>query len=284
LSVVGEPGVYQRPELSPDGSLAAVAFANLQGGQYDIWRMDLLRETSARLTFSGVNLSPVWSPDGRQVAYFVAGKGIVLKAASGAGNPRQLTSSEAQQFPTSWSKDGRFLLFDEVSGPTGWDMWALPLTAEGSAGPAKPFPYLKTRFNEHGGHFSPDGKWVAYYSDESGSDQVYVQGFPDALGKWQVSAMGAASQRSAYPRWRADGKELFFVGAGQKVMAVSVNALAGSFDGGKPAGLFPVEGPTYFGWGDTHDGQRFLVTQPKAAVAQPMTLLVNWQEALQSGR
>jgi hypothetical protein len=96
--------------------------------------------------------------------------------------------------------------------------------------------------------------------------------------------MGGASQRGAYPRWRVDGKELFFLGAGQKVMAVGVNASAGSFDAGKPAALFPVEASTYLGWGDTRDGQRFLVVQPKAAVAQPMTLLVNWQEALKSGR
>ena len=258
--------------VSPDGKRVAAIRTGAQTGLLDIWLLDPERESSMRFTFDGDNYNAVWSPDGRQLAYSVLGKGIFLKAASGVGNPRQLTSSRAMHTPTSWSRDGRFLLYGETSGQSA--LWVLPISEESSATPAKPYPYLKTRFNESWGQFSPDGRWVAYQSDESGAPQIFVRGFPEPLGKWQISTNGGE-----FPRWGSEGKELFYAGGG-KLMSVSVQASTGNVSAGRPVELFPVA-LSSGGWGDTRDGQRFLTLDtPKAQETQPMTVIFNWQEGL----
>jgi Tol biopolymer transport system component len=171
----------------------------------------------------------------------------------------------------SWSADGRFVLYTT----TPPDLWALPLSGE-----KKPFPFLQTRFNEGSGRFSPDGRWVAYQSNESGRPEVYVAAFPGPGGKWQVSTAGGV-----LPRWRRDGKEIFYAApTGATMMAASVNSEGTAFQVGRVQSLFQVRagGPRYF-YDVSADGQRFLLNalpEQTATTPVPLTLVVNWTAGL----
>jgi len=173
----------------------------------------------------------------------------------------------------SWSADGGHVLFTNLAGPG--DLWTVPLS-----GDKKPSPFLQTRFNETNGRFSPDGRWVAYQSNESGRPEVYVAPFPGPGGKWQVSTGGGV-----LPRWRRDGKELFFaVPTDGMMMAASVNGEASAFQVGAVQPLFQVRGggPRYF-YDVSADGQRFLLNalpEQSTAAAAPLTLVVNWTSGL----
>lgn len=243
-------------------------------GNFDVWLIDLVRGGTTRFTFdAAADNAPLWSPDGTRIAFRSNRTGfdvLYLKPASGAGSEQLLGDSPVRGHPLSWSSDGRLLLFLNVT--TG-DLWTQPLTGDG-----KPSPWLNAPFAETMGQFSPDGRWVAYQSNESGSSEIYVQPFPAASAKWQISTQGGTM-----PRWRADGKELFFIAPDAKLMAAAVSASDRTFEAAPPVALFQtriVGGPTQIikhQYAVSRDG-RFLINEPaEASAATPITLILNWQ-------
>jgi len=268
---VGAPGIVQNPSLSPDGKQVAVDRRDLQSGNEDIYVIDLARGTSSRLTSDPASdTRPIWSPDGNRIAWSSNRDGsfqIYQKLASGLGQEELLLKSDILSLPTSWSADGRFILYTGVDPKTSFDVWVLPLT-----GDRKPFPFLQTPFNEARASFSPDGRWVAYQSDDQGLYEVYVQTFPASGSKWQVS-----TDAGAFPIWRSDGKELFYVKLGA-LMAVEIKP-SSSFEAGVPKVMFDLAGKTRGNpvFASTEDGQRFLiVSQEQDTPNLQFTVVVNW--------
>ncbi len=287
LENVGPPGVYLSVDLSPDGRRVAAQRADPQTGNLDIWLFDLARSSSSRFTFHpAYEGNPVWSPDGRRIAFFSSRDGpfnLYQKPASGAGEEELLLKTKGAKWATDWSRDGRFLLYREMDSKTRGDLWVLPLAGETKNAERKPMPFLRTEFDEADGRFSPDGKWVAYNSNESGRYEIYVREFspgqPASGGKWQVSTGGGAE-----PRWRRDGKELFYLAPDGKLMAVEVKAGAG-LEVGIPRPLFQTRvslgGILAARYAVTRDGQRFLIISEAAeAFGEPATVILNWPAAL----
>ena len=284
LGAVEDRGEYATPAFSPDGNRAAVARRDTLNANWVIWIFDFARSTSARFTFGSSNeWFPVWSPDGSRIIFASDSKrtlDIYQKLASGASEEEPLLTSSETKYPTSISPDGRFLLYTS-SDPKrkGSSLWVLPMGAN-----AKPIPFPKTEFNEDAGHFSPDGHWIAYRSDETGQFEIYVRKFtPDASatgfstsGKWQVSYGGGLR-----PKWSADGKELFYVTPDGKVMAAAVT-LSPAFQAGTPKLLFQSPPQPGRPNGDiTADGRRFLFPVPADPAAQPpFSVVLNWQAGL----
>jgi eukaryotic-like serine/threonine-protein kinase len=281
---VGDPdSTFDFPRLSPDGRRIVIS-RTVQGNQ-DVFLLDGTRMT--RLTFNPASESfPLWSPDGERVIYMSRRLGtfdFFQKLASGAGGEEQLNVTDNRpKVPTSISSDGRFLLYFTAEGST--DIWILPLS-----GDRKPFVFLQTAFNENWSTFSPDGKWVAYQSDETGGYEVYVRPFirpgtlekgsvPDtSAGQWQVSTEGGV-----HPAWRPDGKEIYFIDPSGAMMAAPVSVKGPTLESGTPVKLFTSR---IVGGGEDQGGRkydvapdgRFLVnTQVEGAVTQPITLLQNW--------
>jgi Tol biopolymer transport system component len=282
---------YVFPRLSPDGRRVAVS---IQEQEMQIWLYDLSRETLTRFTFEGnTNLNPVWTPDGKRVAFTSNKEGPLnpfWQLADGGGGLERLTTSEYVQVPMSWSPDGQLLTFIEINPTTGFDIWALrmgdPSPGSGQAPSAglgqvrKAQPFLRTPFNESAPRFSPDGRWLAYISNESGRNEVYVQPYPGPGGKWQISTEGGGE-----PVWNPNGRELFYR-SGDKMMAVDIAAQSG-FAAGKPRMLFegqyvptPLTAPYY---DVSPDGQRFLMLkaseQAQSAPTQ-INVVLNWFEEL----
>jgi Tol biopolymer transport system component len=229
--LLSKPGFYERPRLSPDGQRLALEVT--EGASADIWIYELSRDTMTRLTFGGGgDPGPIWSPDGRSLAFQAPG-GMFLMHADGTGQPQRLTESKRLQFPWSFTRDGRRLAFMENS-ESGYHLWTLPLEA-GSAGPkpGKPEMFLYTSFDERHPAFSPDGRWLAYASNESGSFQVYVRAFPESTagpsGKWQISNSGGV-----YPEWSRNSSELFFRTEDNLMMVANYTAKGDSFVADKP--------------------------------------------------
>jgi eukaryotic-like serine/threonine-protein kinase len=277
LGRVGPPGDFDEPALSPDGKDVALD-RNDEHLTSAVWRLDLERGALSRLSFgAGSALAPAWSPDGSRVAYTCAQlRSLCLRPASGAGNEEVLLTSDAAKLVDDWSPDGRFLLFEEVSRQTTTDLWLLPL-----AGERKPALYLQTPFDETHAKFSPDGRFVAYTSKESGRDEVYVQTFPAAGGKWQISTDGGDQAQ-----WRADGKELFFLGLDRKLRAVAVKTEHG-FQPGMQRVLFEARTTVPAGlasrasYAVSGDGQRFLVDKIVSDGGRiPITVVLDWTRDL----
>jgi serine/threonine protein kinase len=285
LSALGESGISLLGlALSPDGAKAAVSLGKMNQGfvSIDLWLVDSARGTNTRFTFGqGNSVLPVWSPDGSKIIFASTRDGaysLCQKLTSGVKDEELLLKSSDPKYPTSWSRDGRFLLYSEFDSKTKSDLWVLPLE-----GDRKPIPFLRTEFNESDGHFSPDMRWVAYVSDDSGRNEIYVRGFSQVSGapsqtggKWQVSIGGGAG-----PRWRRDGKELYYRTPDGKVMAVKVTADT-VFQLGTPKPLFqapPGQGSwsSIAIWDVTSDGNRFLMSTPAGdAIPAPFTVVVNW--------
>ena len=293
VGVAGEPDASSPgyPELSPDGRRVAMT-RNVQGNT-DIWLRDLLRGGLTRLTFDAAgDAHPVWSPDGMRIAFSSNRTGaydLYLKPSNGSGaEERVVASPNTDRMLQAWSADGRWLLYYELNR-TLRDLWALDMTATDrpSTSSGRPEPVegrtprvvVNTPAQEVLAQFSPDGRWVAYQSNESGRFEVVVQPFPEAGAKWQVSTAGGVA-----PRWRADGKELYFLAPDATMMAVPVTAAGASFETGTPVALFPtriVDGGTVASnrpqYDVARDG-RFLINQPvRDATAAPITLILNWQ-------
>ena len=256
---LGEPGDYSAFRVSPDGRRVAVGRAFGSGG--DLWMVDVDRDAWSRFTFlTGSTTHPVWSPDGRQVMFRAGStQNLYRKEASGAGTEQRVIESANPQWPTDWSRDGRLVLYYEFEPDTQSDLWVMPLTPDGkpkagaSAG-AGARPYLRTRFNEYQGRFSPEPspRWVAYTSDESGRDEVYIQAFPEPRGKFQISTGGGR-----YPEWSPDGRELYYVSADGKLMAAGLKLSADSVAPSTPRELFALPGAGSFNptrWRGTGSG------------------------------
>jgi Tol biopolymer transport system component len=281
LSTIGPPGPYDHPEVSPDGKRVVIDRA--EGSGRDVWLMDLGRGTSTRLTFHpGSDWMPSWSPDGTRVLFVSDRNGIpdiFQKNANGVGDDALVLKTDRRKHHLVSSADGRFLAFQVTSeqlgrvGPrrgsaeTQSDVWAMPLF-----GDRKPFPVLATPFTETDPRFSPDGKWLAYTSDESGRREVYVQSFPIGGGKWQVSTAGGSD-----PRWRSNGRELFYR-AGRTLMSAPVSAGA-SFEAGNPVPLFDTKSGAHV-YAVDPSGERFLILSPSQVVAPPLTILLDWTARL----
>src|SRR5262245_34332807 len=270
-------------ELSPDGKRVAVT--RTVNGNTDVWLIDAARGVPTRFTFdAAIDQAPVWSPDGNRVAFHSNRKGkfhLYWKLSSGAGADELLLESDRNEAPGDWSPDGRFLLFRSGGPPTGYDLRVLPVFGE-NRGDKKPLPFLKTPFEELDGQFSPDGKWIANQSNESGRFEIYVQPFPGPGGKFQISSNGGLQVR-----WNKNGKDIFYVSLDSKTMAASVKLSADghSLETGTPAALFPVRiagGSVSVTnnkqqYAVSSDGQRFLVNlDVDEGAASPITLILNW--------
>jgi Tol biopolymer transport system component len=263
--------------ISPDQKSVAVGFGTVQ----DLWIYDAARGLPTRFTFDpAIDREPVWSPDGKTL-YFVSARGkgnfnVYRKASNGTGAEELLLEDAVDKSPTSFSPDGRLLLYSRNDPKTASDIWVLPLTQE--AGGAKPEPrvFLQTPFNEARPQFSPDGQWVTYESNDSGQREVYAAPFPGPGGKRQISSGGGVK-----PRWRKDGEEIFYHTEEGQLMAAEVIARNGTLEVGKVQKLFDgignIRGYLY---DVSADGQRFLVADEGAATARPLTLLQNWTATL----
>ena len=218
-----KPDTYQHPSLSPDGAKLAIVTT-------DIWVYEWQRDTMTRLTFgpAGSN-SPTWSPDGRYILFRAQG-GMFWTRSDGSGKPQPLTQSKNAQFPSSVTADGKRLAFYELNPDTSYDLWTMALESDGSGLRAgKPEPFLQTPFDERHPSFSPDGRWMAYDSTESGSFQVYVRAFPEKGGRWQISNIGGI-----YPEWSRNGHELFFRTEDNQIMVAGYAVKGDSFVADKP--------------------------------------------------
>jgi len=202
----------------------------LEGSGTDIWLYDWQRDTMTRLTFTVNAYAPLWSPDGRYIAVQTVGEGLSVIRSDGAGKLQPLTQSKNIQFLYSFTPDGKRLAFMEQDSKTSWDLWTVPLESD-SAGlrAGKPEIFLQTPASERYPSFSPDGRWLAYASDESGTQQVYVRAFSDKGGKWQVSNSGGT-----YPMWSRTGHELLFEALDNHIMAATYTEKGDSFVADKP--------------------------------------------------
>ena len=262
--------LYATLRLSPDGRRVVAVI------EFQTWLYDLARETLTRLTFEGGGATPIWTPDGKRIV-FQSTKGggnpgnLWWQLADGSGTVERLTTSEIQQVPGSWSPDGQALAFYEVNPTTGQDIWVLRLSDH------KAEPFLRTPANEGAPQFSPDGRWLAYVSDESGRREIYVQPYPGPGGKWQISTEGGAE-----PIWGRNGE--IFYRSGNKMVAVETTTQP-TFSAGKPKVLF--EGayvPTRLAaatYDVSADGQRFvMIKEEQTSSATQINIVLNWFEEL----
>ncbi len=273
LSTVGVHAAYNDPALSPDGTRLAYSVTDPESGNDDIWVRDLKRDVASKLTFDpGNEIWPAWSPDGSRIAYASDARGpfaLVQRLASGAGGVDTLYHSLGSSGPSDWSRDGRWLTFMNFDAGHA-DLWALSLSGDHRAQ-----PLLKSQFTTRDPVLSPDGKWLAYFSNESGHMEVYVQPFPGPGGKWQISTNGGVE-----PRWRGDGKELYYLTPDNELMAVPVSAGA-TFEAGIPVKLFehalPPGPGTRNRYVPTADGKRFLLVAPvESPAAETFTVVLDW--------
>ena len=270
--------------ISPDGKRLATEHPSDSGSGTDLWLADLEHGNESRFTFdASLNSSPVWSGDGARIA-FESNRGdgnarLYLRRSNNTGPDEVLFESKQGVTPQDWSRDGKYIIFRPVRGPI--DLWALPL-----AGERKPIRLVATpgvAETDTMGQLSPDGRWLAYTTNASGLFQVMVQPFVPAFekplaAKWQISTAGGAQ-----PRWRGDGKELYYMAPDGKLMAVEVKAMRESFEHGTPRALFRsrADAPTgavSWSYVPSPDGNRFLIRTPAGAAAESpvLTVVVNW--------
>ncbi|HJZ98058.1 MAG TPA: protein kinase [Candidatus Solibacter sp.] len=284
---IGTPlgsGAYRSPAISPDGKWVAARFMDSRTGNQDIWLFDLARGSNTRFTFDpALEQAPVWSPDSARVAFTSSRSGmgdLYVRHASQVRPESLLLHGDRPKSPFSWSPDGRFLLYSETQPLVGLRYLEVP--ADGSTA-STTAPFLASQFRASQAQFSPDGRWVAYTSEESSHAEVYVRPFPppkDGGGQWMISNGGGTQ-----PRWNRNGKELLYF-SGRKMMSVEVTTGA-QFHAGIPKPLF--DSAIYAAaavftepdWDISPDGQRFLITtEPNSSNNTPITVMVHWLEAL----
>jgi serine/threonine protein kinase/Tol biopolymer transport system component len=274
IGVMGEPGDHSDVQLSPDGTRTAVSIAS--GLQSDIWIFDNARGVGTRITFDDAeDIAPTWSPDGSRIV-FASRRGktldLYVKPSSGVGTEELLLADERDKVPTSWSSDG-VLLYNARGGATREDLMVLPVS-----GNRKAVPYLATPFNEGAAMHSPDGKWVAYLSNESGRTEVYVAPFPHASAKWRISTGGGT-----LPRWSKDGRSVLYGTPDFKLVAVNVSPSAGGLQVGAARELFQVPdaaGGRYM-WDAMPDGERFLFNlRREQPIEFNIAVVLNWTNLL----
>jgi eukaryotic-like serine/threonine-protein kinase len=268
-----KPDVYSNIKLAPDAKTVALDKTDEQSTNGDIWTYDIQRDAMKRLTFNpAIDAIPIWSPDGAHILFGSSRNqkfDLFVKNADGGQEERLLdfdNSSKDDKYPHDWSRDGKYILYTR-----GAELWVATLPEL----TARSFLVLPGIIRN--AQFSPDGKWVAYASNESGKFEIYVTSFPGAQGKWQVSSAGGTQ-----PRWRGDTKELFYIAPDGKMMAEPLNVGA-NFDAGAPAALFQAHARELLATSEqvsydvTKDGQRFLInTQVKNADTHPMSVILNW--------
>jgi len=283
VGTAGARGMYASPVLSPN--LKRVAVSRQEGSNTDVWILDLDSGATHRLTFDAAeDTAPVWSPDGSQIV-FSSNRGqaagdLYVKSAANVAPEEPLLKSDHPKMPDDWSADGRFVVYRDRDPKTNWDIWVVPV-----AGDRKPRVVVQTAAAEFQAHLSPDSRWIAYVSNESGNDEVYVQSFPNSASKSQISAGGGVQ-----PRWRRDGKELFYLTETRQAMAVDVGVSRdGAFLNGAPHKLFQAN-PTFItrdrsSWDVTPDGQRFLVNSfGSRNGVPPIIVIVNWMAGIAPAR
>jgi Tol biopolymer transport system component len=274
---VGVPGSYGNVSLSPDGRRLATEQTDPDGRKSDIWIHEPARGTTTRLTFDpAIHQAPIWSPDGKQILFDSIRKlnmQLYMKNADGSGSEEEVADIGAglQVNAWDWSRDAKYVLVRK-----GNELWYLSWPQRVAK------PLLQAKWTVRNAQISPDGRWMAYASNETGSMEVYVSPFLSGNGKWQVSSGGGQE-----PRWRKDGKELFYVSADGKMMTVAVTASA-SFEAGSPVALFqthrrqPVSAEDVFSYDVSGDGQRFLIiTKVDEANAAPLSILLNWASEME---
>ena len=279
LQAVATPSNYGIVRLSPDGTLLAGHRVDPETAGGDIWLVELLRGTRRRFTTDpSYEYVPIWSPDGARIVFSSNREGsmdLYVKSLSGPDESEALLKSDTAKYPEDWSLDGRFILYSNFDSKTGqYDLWYLPWF-----GDRRPAPFLTTPFAESQGQFSPDGRWVAYCSDESGENEVYVQSFPVPGNKVLISTGGGTA-----PKWRRDGKELFYLAADGKFMALEVQAGATlkasipqalPFNAKKKAAIYDIAA----------DGQRFLInTATENTASGTINVVLNWTAELRKTR
>ncbi len=273
IGVALGPGIYGNIMLSPNGQVVASDTTDPASQNTDVWTYDLQTLGAKRLTFDpALDSLPIWSPDGSRTVFASNRElkfDLYLKDANGAQEEKIIPQDGPDRFPTDWSRDGKYVLYGR--GP---DLWFLMLPE------LRATQLLKATSTLKSGRFSPDGKWVAYSSNESGRWEIYVTSFPEAHGKWQVSNTGGDQ-----PRWRSDGKELFYLSSDSKIMAVPVKT-GSNFDSGAPTALFQANPREMFATSElfsydvSGDGQKFLINSQLKTELTPMSLVLNWSAKL----
>jgi len=276
LQQIGSPGLFSNVNLSPDGRRVALEQVDTDGRHVNVWIRDLVTDAATRLGFgSGLEQLAIWSPDNRRVV-FASNRGLhfalYLRNADGSGEEQKLSDTGAyEQGAWDWSRDGKYLLFRLDD-----DLSYLSL-ADG-----KIHPMLSGRGSVRNAQFSPDGKWFAYSSNETGNWEIYVSPFPNPTSRWQVSRAGGEE-----PRWRRDGKELFFLTPDHHLMAVPVNSST-TFEAGAPITLFqvhsrqPISALDFFSYDVSADGQKFFIdTKIDDPQTTPPSIILNWAAELQ---
>jgi Tol biopolymer transport system component len=263
-------GPFNNIRLSPDNSKLATSILDEETGTLQMWIYDLPRRTTSRFTFDPVDHDdPVWSPDGQTLSFDSSlgnSHQILRKRTDGSQPEESLWQDTAIVFPSSWSSDGQYLAYDKVEKGQQ-DIWILPIS-----GVRKPFPYVNSDALEHLADFSPDGKWIVYASNASGREQVYVSTFPEPHARFQVSTAGGS-----YPRWREDGKELFYFDADSNVAGASILTHRDTVELGPPHVLFRIAGVSSgFALVAKDKGQHFLVAHYPGLLSSSLTLVTNW--------
>jgi len=287
VRAIGAAGDFASQRISPNGQELAVAVLDSSVRNYKVWLYDLSRDKQTRLTFGpGRTTFPIWPPDGRSVAFASNHTGIyqlAQKRSDGTGSEEPILESDISKYPTAWSADGRFIAYNTTSpGKYATELWIVPRFGE-----RKPYPFLQGNFDVGQGQFSPDGRWMAYSSNETGRPEVYVTPFPGGGSKWQVSGAGGTS-----PRWRRDGKELFYLAADSELMAAEVDGSGSSLQVAAVRPLFHLLlktgiarfdiNPTsdQIGYDAGPDGKWFVVNAPPIGSPPPITLITDWTPEL----
>jgi Tol biopolymer transport system component len=274
LQEIAPAADFRAPALSPDGNRIAIRRRDSDGSNIDVWIIDPARGTTTRFTFDPADDSnPIWSPDGSQVAWVStrdAAEAVWMKSANGLGQEQMVCKTGSNSSLTDWT--GNTLLFQAANVKTG-----LEVSSVSMSGDHKPTLVLQTPFNEGRAHLSPDARWIAYQSDESGRAEVYVTSYQGAAGKWQISTHGGSE-----PFWSRDGKELFYLSGDQRFMSVATPP-GPAFNPGTPQELFRIQtepGQRRNVYCPAPDGKRFLFLVPVSSSSTPMTVMVNWRAGL----